>query len=179
MYYYGMKYSTATMENYMAEGKAIDATLGGLILGRSHNQGGIYFWVKKEESYVLEGEVEGFEYILNFGATNYYSKSMHWFHKYEEHKHDFKEYTPPSHIKLLDTRQAIDAKFLLFDIGGFSIINKYSTKGYLNTIDQMNKAVTFKVVKENLAEYVHHSNEDIEVKFYDQYEGYLPRRVSK
>lgn len=178
MYYYGMKYSLETMKSFKDEGRAIDATLGGLVLGRSHSQGGIYFWVKKENFYVLEGEVEGYEYILNFGATNYYSKSTDRFHKYEEHKHDFKEYEPPTHIKLLDTRQPIDAKFLLFEIGGFSIINKYSTKGYLNTIDQMNKTVTFKIVKENLAEYVHHNDEVIEVRFYDQYEGYIPRRAS-
>ena len=69
MYYYKMKYSLAQMEEYLQTGKAIDATMGGLILGRSHDEGGIYFWVKENDYYILEGEVEGYEYILNFGAT--------------------------------------------------------------------------------------------------------------
>jgi len=179
MYYYGMKYPLTTMDNYKKEGRAIDATLGGLILGRSHDEGGIYFWVIRDDFYVLEGEVEGFEFILNFGATGYYSKSTDRFHKHDRHKTDFINYDPPSHIKVLDTRHSIEPKFLLFDSGGFSIINKHSTKGYLNTLDEMNKAVTFEVIGEKLAKYVHNSEKIIEVKFYDTVEGYFPRPGSK
>lgn len=164
------------MEDYINKGCAIDATYGGLIIGRSHEEGGIYFWVKKENYYVLKGEVEGYEYIMNFGATNYYSKITDRFHQHDLHKHNFVEYEPPSHIKLLDTRHNFEPKFLLFDFGGFSIINKYSTKGYLNTIDEMNKAVTFEVIGDQLAKYRHHNNKAIEVKFYDTIEGYIPAR---
>lgn len=178
MYYYKMKYSLATMEEYLKNGKAIDATKGGLILGRSHDEGGIYFWIKEDDYYVLEGEVEGYEYIMNFGATKYYSKSCERFHQYENHKHDFVEYIPSSDITLLDTRHGVEPKFLLFDDNGFSIINKYSTKGYLNTIDQMNKAVTYEIIGENLAQYCYNQNEKIEIKFYDTLEGYIHTRDS-
>ena len=162
------------MEDYIKRGWAIDATMGGLILGRSHYEGGIYFWVKENDHYTLDGEVEGFEYILNFGATKYYSKITDRFHQHDKHKHDFIDYNPPAHIKILDTRNTVEPKFLLFDSGGFSIINKYSTKGYLETIDEMNKAVTFEVVGDKLAKYVHHHDKEIEVKFYDTLEGYIP-----
>ena len=74
------------MEDYINKGWAIDATYGGLIIGRSHDEGGIYFWVKKDGYYVLEGEVEGYEYIMNFGATNHYSKITNRFHQHDLHK---------------------------------------------------------------------------------------------
>lgn len=172
-YYYKMEFSLDKMNEYIKNGRAIDASLGGLILGNSHDDGGIYFWVKRGDVYVLEGEVEGYEYILNFGATNYYSKSTERFHKYELHKHDFTNYEPDRRIKILDTRSLKEPNFLLFDSGGFSIINKYSTKGYLQTIDAMNKAKTYKEIKKDLAKVVHNSKEDIEIKFYDQIEGYI------
>lgn len=178
-YFYKMRYPLKTMEDYIKKGLAIDATMGGLIIGRSHDEGGIYFWVKENDHYVLDGEVEGFEYILNFGATNYYSKITDRFHQHGEHKHDFVAYNPPSHIKILDTIHPIEPRFLLFDCGGFSIINKYSTKGYLDTIDEMNKAVTFEVVGDKLAKYVLHYDKEIEVKFYNIVEGYIPSTKNK
>ena len=173
-YFYGMRYPLTTMEDYIKKNWAIDATLGGLIIGRTHDEGGIYFWVKKDGFYVLEGEVEGYEYIINFGATNYYSKITDRFHQHDQHKRDFVDYDPPSHIKLLDTRHNLEPRFLLFDFGGFSIINKYSTKGYLNSIDEMNKAVTFEVIEENSARYRHNDNKEIKVMYYDILEGYIP-----
>ena len=153
-YFYGMRYSLNEMDELIKKGLAIDGTLGGLILGRSHDDGGIYFWTKEDSFYVLKGEVEGFEYILNFGATKYYSKITDRFHCYDEHKNDFVEYIPPAGIKILDTRTDFEPKFLLFDFDDFSIINKYSTKGYLKTIDTMNRTVTFEIIGDKLAKYV-------------------------
>ena len=173
MYYYKMKYSVAQMQEYINQGRAIDATMGGFILGRSHDEGGIYFWVKKGDFYSLEGEVEGYEYILNFGATSFFKESTKRFHEYEKHKQEFKEYLPLPHVKVLDTRHEIEPKFLLVDDNEFSIINKHSTKGYLNTIDKMNKAITYKVVGKNLAQRIFNITERIEIKFYDELEGYI------
>lgn len=173
MYYYKMKYSLAQMEEYLNKGRAINANMGGLILGRSHDDGGIYFWVKKGDYYILEGEVEGYEYILNFGATNFFTESTKRFHQSENHKHNFEEYLPSSNIKTLDTRNDPEPKFLLFDYNSFSIINKHSTRGYLNSIDQMNKAVTYEVINENSARLCFNHTERIEIKFYDNLEDYV------
>ncbi|KAF2082084.1 hypothetical protein [Flavobacterium sharifuzzamanii] len=173
MYYYKMKFLLAQMEEYLNDGRAIDATMGGLILGRPHDEGGIYFFVKKGDYYSLEGEVEGFEYILNFGATDFFEESSKRFHQYEKHKGDFEEYIPKPDIKILDTRREIEPKFLLFDDNKFSIINKHSTKGYLQTIDKMNRAITYKIIGENLAERIVNNTDTIEIKFYDESEGFV------
>ncbi|TPN87411.1 hypothetical protein [Aquimarina algicola] len=170
-----MEYSLEKMDEYLKNGLAIDATMGGLILGKSHSQGGIYFWVKRDNVFVLEGEVEGYEYIMNQGASHCFSESTYRFHQPELHKHDFIDYEPDLNIKLLDTRDLGDPKFLLFDSGGFSIINKWSTKGYLKTIDEMNKAVTIEKIDEKNARLVYNSNKPIEIFYYDKYEGYISK----
>lgn len=169
-----MEYSLEKMNEYLKNGLAIDATMGGLILGKSHDNGGIYFWVKRGEVFVLEGEVEGFEFVMNQGATHYFSKTTDRFHQPELHKHEFIDYEPDRNIKLLDTRSLKFPKFLLFNSGGFSIINKWSTKGYLNTLNEMNKAVTFENIDEKNARLVHNSNKPIEIYYYEKYEGYIP-----
>jgi len=96
---------------------------------------------------VLTGEVEGFEFILNAGATHYYSNSTEIFHKYDLHKTiQFLEYKPPIHIKIIDARSSFEAKHLLFDEDDFAIINKYSAKGYLETLNKMNNAISLEII---------------------------------
>lgn len=169
-----MKWSEEIVKKKINSGLAIDATYGGLILGRSHNEGGIYFWIREKNDYVLEGEVEGYEYILNFGATKYYKKISDRFHQHDLHeKFGFDNYQPDESIMLLDCRGK-ERIHLIFEVGGFAIINKYSTRGYLHTLDKMNRAVTFKKISDKTATFVHNSNEPIEVSFFGKVEGYIP-----
>jgi hypothetical protein len=171
-----MKRSIDEMNEFIKKKQAIDATYGGLVLGNSHDEGGIYFWVKRGDYYVLEGELEGFEFILNLGANDYFKKATERFHQPELHKNDYTKYIPSKEIKLLDTRKLNYPNYLLFESGGFAIINKYSTKGYLKTLDKMNKATSFVQIDKETAKLVHHLNEDIEIYYYDKYEGYMPKR---
>lgn len=76
-----MKRSIEPLEEMMKNNQAIDATYGGLVMGNSHDDGGMYFWVKSGDFYVLEGELEGFKFILNFGATNYFMNATDRFHR--------------------------------------------------------------------------------------------------
>jgi hypothetical protein len=132
--------------------------------------------VKRGDFYVLEGELEGFEFILNLGANNYFENVVDRFHQPKLHKQDYSDYVPDKKIKILDTRKLNYPYYLIFDTGGFAIINKYSTKGYLNTLDKINKATSYKSIDENTAKLVHHINEDIEIYYYNNYEGYIPKK---
>lgn len=168
-----MRYSLKTMQDYVQKGWAIDATMGGLVMGRSHDEGGVFIWVKRGNDYVLEAEVEGFEYILNLGATHFFREYSKVFHQPEKHKSLGNiQYSPPAHIRILDTTHSVEPKYLLFDTGGFSVINKYSTFGYLETLDKMNRAVTFKDIGNNHADLLFHSKEAIEIKFFNEIQGY-------
>jgi hypothetical protein len=179
-HYYEMPFSFEEVDRLLKEGKAVEATMGGLILGRSHDEGGIYFLVKRDGRYVLEGEVEGYEYILNLGATWFYEKSTHIFHQHEKHTTPvFDIYEPAPHIVTIDARHPDGAKYILFETGGFSIMNRYSTKGYLETLDRMNKAVTFKRVGEKAAKTKINSRERIDIYFGNHYEGHFPASEKK
>ena len=51
-YFYKMRYPISTMHEYEQNGLAIQASGGGLVLGRSHAEGGIYCWLKYEKMIV-------------------------------------------------------------------------------------------------------------------------------
>lgn len=169
-----MRFPIKTMKDYEKKGWAIQATMGGLVLGRSHDEGGIFVWIKNGNHYVLEAEIEGYEYILNPGAACYYKKIFPEFNKPYEHKYlGSPSYDPPAHITLLDTQHPMEPKFLLFELGHFAIINKYSSSGYLDTLDKMNKAVTYKFITADQAQVVVNSREIIIKRFFDQEEGFI------
>src|ERR1700754_1304975 len=110
-HFYGMRFPIKTMSEYKEKGWAIEATNGGLVIGRSHTEGGIYIWVRRKEYYVLEAEMEGYEYILNMGATHYYKEISQTFHQYQEHKKlGFTTYEPPLGIMTLDAQHVMEPK---------------------------------------------------------------------
>ncbi len=55
------------------DGTAITDNEGGLVLGPSHDDRGVWFLVRNTDNYLLKGEVEGYEYIFNPGATHFTS----------------------------------------------------------------------------------------------------------
>ncbi|OJY94848.1 MAG: hypothetical protein BGP13_14365 [Sphingobacteriales bacterium 40-81] len=73
------------MIEYERKGWTIQAAGGGLVLRRSHEEGGIYCWVRYETDYVLEAEIEGYEYILNPGAAFHYGDLLNQFNRTAEH----------------------------------------------------------------------------------------------
>ena len=57
----------------------------------------------------------------------------------------FEEYIPDSNITIIDAKHPIyknRSKFIILDVnGGFSIINKYATQKYLNTLEKINQGL--------------------------------------
>ncbi|WP_207493177.1 hypothetical protein [Aridibaculum aurantiacum] len=145
------------MEDYVAKGWAINGTKGGLILGPSHDEGGIMMWQRTTEGdgYRLKGEVEGYEYILNPGASHCYRNIFSSINKHDEHQNEnWAEYSIPENISIIDTRRSGEPRFILLD-ANFSIVNKYSTKCYLNTIEKMNNARSFEMLDEKTLKIVY------------------------
>lgn len=125
----------------------VDGTKGGLILGNYHSEGGIKVikQYQNDELYEVVAEFEGWEYILSPFTTNkeleYLTKLNSEFIRYTE---PFEEYKIPNGIDVIDTRplfkniKETNKLILLSDHPQF-IINKYSTKKYLNKLDILNK----------------------------------------
>jgi len=140
-YFYNMRYPISTMLDYERKGWAIQASGGGLLIGRSHEEGGIYCWLKYEDDYVLEAEVEGYEYILNPGATFHYQKILSQFNRPDEHA-----YLPEP---------------------------DYHPSGQIGVLDEMNKAVTYALVRPDYAQTVVVNRQTIIKRFFDQDEGFF------
>jgi len=156
----------------LQNGSAVDGTQGGLILGPSHDDGGINMLVRKEGKYYLEGEVEGGEYVFNWGATERYKGLMPILNNPTQHKRP--TYTPveiPQGISIINARQHGLAKFIIFECGGFAIFNKFSTAGYLQTLENLNNATSYELVDEKHAQLIFNNTEPIDICFYDKYES--------
>lgn len=165
MYFYNMYYSLETMQDYIDKGWAINGTQGGIILGPSHDEGGVKIWEKTKEKngYRLKGEAEGFEYILNPGATHCYRNQFSYINNYFKHKHkNWKYYDVPNSILNINTKRCGEPKFILLD-ANYCIVNKFSTKCYLTTIDKMNYARKYEVLDENTLKIIYVDLSPIEI----------------
>ncbi len=130
------------IQDLISRGNFIDARRGGLVLGNSHSNGGVYFVYQVPEGFRVFGEIEGYEYIVIREATKKNYNLLHEINNYNrDFTENFREYEIPNGITIIDARKNIfESKYILCDTrGGFSIINKYSTKIYLETLQSINQ----------------------------------------
>ncbi len=131
----------------LVEGNAIiDGTSGGLILGNYHSEGGIKVIRQclDEKLYDIVAEFESWEYILSPMATTKnleYIKRLNSEFKGETLK--FIEYEIPETVNILDTRPMFENdkntnKLIIIGEYPQFIVNKYSTKKYLNELNKIN-----------------------------------------
>lgn len=146
MYYYQQLFTFKDIDNLYKHNAIIDAKKGGLLLGPSHSQGGIYFLFEYDYGFRLFGEVEGCEYIINRSSTQKNLSVISYINDYNRDFGEFYEYDNiDNSIDIIDARIAdsllLKTKFIILDVrGGFAIINKHSTKKNLKLIDKLNKS---------------------------------------
>ncbi len=125
----------------------IDCTSGGLILGNSHSDGGIFILrqFNNEELYEVIAEVEGFEYIMHPFATARHKEYLIELNSEFQNVNEleFEEYDILDTIKILDTRPMIKEikasnKFLLLGDYDQFVINRHTTKKYLKELNELN-----------------------------------------
>jgi len=135
-----------SVQNYIVNGG-----FGGFIVGPSHEQGGINFIRGPfEKGYLVCGNMEGFEFIMNHGSSEKYRDRIFEINDLmddlmESHTVDslwdaFK-LTHPNviHIDTFieDNIYGLSSKMLLFN-GDQLIVNKYSTLKYFEELYEMN-----------------------------------------
>lgn len=124
----------------------IDCSKGGLLMGNYHSEGGIKVIRKYEDNlYEVVAELEGWEYVMCPEATYWdveYLKAIN--DEFTGTSDDFVEYEIPDHITLIDAKPIFEGvkesgKILLFEDYAYYIINKNSTKKYLEELNTLNK----------------------------------------
>lgn len=175
--YYKKPFTPEEINRMINAGLAIRADDGGLVLGPSHNDGGIKFLVKMGDKYLLEGELEGYEYILNLGATFDSGDFFSILNNHAEHSTlNFEEYEPALDIMILDCRDIPKPKYLVFEQGGFGIVNKFSTKGYLASLNQINRNINYKIQPDGTFRVAYKSDEPVHLYFYGRYGGTVRKK---
>lgn len=104
-HFYKEVLSSDYMQAVADRGDFIDAQKGGLLLGNSHDFGGVYMVYSCPNGFMVMGEVEGWEYFLNREISIKYRERLSFINDYYRDKLDFfEEYTPPDKTNLIDAR---------------------------------------------------------------------------
>lgn len=125
----------------------ISAIDGGLLLGPSHANGGIFMLYQYSERFRVIGEVEGYEYIVKAKAARRHSDRISEIGNMKrDFYEDFFEYPIDINIQTINAistnKDLCNSKFMVMDFqGGWSIVNKYSTSKYLTELDAINKGL--------------------------------------
>lgn len=143
-HYYQQVISFSELQELHDDGAIVDGRLGGLILGPSHAEGGIYFMFAYSYGFVLFGEVEGYEFIVNRESNAKNKSEIARINNIQrDASNDFAPFFVDDSIRTIDARCAnpkYAAKYILLDmLGGFAIVNKHSTKLHLDKLNLINQ----------------------------------------
>lgn len=126
----------------MANAFAIDSRAGGLVLGRTHEEGGIesFRFFEDLQRFEFNANVENGEYIVNYAS---YKANENRFNEINQ----FKEMIPlidslkiTRKTRILNTHANPTDKLLFFDSRGTFIINKFATAKFFNEIEALNES---------------------------------------
>jgi hypothetical protein len=132
------------IEKYKSLGLTVDGTKGGLLLGNSHENGGIQMLFKYSDGYRLRGEVEGKEYLVNSEASKLFASELRYISNIKRDEPIFmNREVDLTNITIIDCRVnnvTFSSKFLLVDEhDSWHIINMYSTIGHLHRLENINR----------------------------------------
>lgn len=126
-------------------GGIVNGSVGGLLLGNYHSDGGIKV-IREIESKIYEviAELEGWEYIICPQAAHFHEEYITTINdEFNGDSEGFIEYDIPEHISIIDTRPMFENyketnKILIFNEHRHYIVNKNSTKKYLKELNDLN-----------------------------------------
>ena len=147
--YYEKRYSFDDILDMKEAGLVADATGGGLVIGPTHEEGGVKFLLRDDNGYSVIGELEGYEYVLNVATSFLLRNQFDKFNQPEIHKTGkFEEYPILENIRVIDARLPpgglFKSKLLIWEHRGHQMIfNRYSSKIHLELLNQVNNNYTF------------------------------------
>lgn len=135
----GLILSKQEFEQLSKDGKVIDARRGGLVVGRSHDEGNIYMLQQCNEGYKVINHMEGGEYVMCHEAITTHKDRIISINN-KQMKSKFVDIDVVRHTPLLVTAQKGQFdKFLLFDTRVQFVVNKGSTCYFLEELNWLNE----------------------------------------
>ncbi|MFR2354963.1 hypothetical protein [Bacteroides ovatus] len=130
--------SKKEFEQLCKEGKVVDARRGGLVIGRSHDEGNIYMIQEYLNGYRVINNMEGGEYVICHEAIEKHKDRIVLINSMQmDCKNvniDVLRHTP----LLITSLEGSSDKFLLFDNRRQFVVNKASTCFFLEELNKLN-----------------------------------------
>lgn len=131
----------------VANNLIVESHKGGLVMGPSHQDGGIQIITLGENDCFWNSEMEGWEYIINPSSSATHGdelKKINGAHNRLTDQLNFTEYDVPDHITILDCSPVeingvLFTRWLLQYSTSQWIISRESTKRHLERLNQINK----------------------------------------
>jgi hypothetical protein len=128
---------------YTSLGLTVNGTKGGLLLGQSHENGGIPVLIKIAEGYKYYAEFEGDEYLINTQCYNTHADRLKLLNQPHSDKYfDFYKSLDLANITTINCKSdsyLTKSKFLLLDSNSkYFVVNKYSTLRHSDLLERLN-----------------------------------------
>ena len=124
-------------------GLIIDGMKGGLVLGYSHQKGGVHMIRQKTEiTFEYVGEMEGWEYLSHFKTASKYGKELVEINEKRKpiSKYIRTTFKIPETCKIIDTTEK-EIAFILVAKEPQFIVNRFATKKYIKEIIELEKNI--------------------------------------
>ena len=117
-------------------GFILDGRSGGLVLGRSHEEGNIYTITERDGKYECSACMEGGEYLINKRSSAENKSAIIKINTFNE-PHAFPPIELNNFVRIFNTSAEPNDKIILIEYGQF-IINKNATAKHLPEIEKIN-----------------------------------------
>lgn len=135
----GLFITKQEFEQLSRQGRIVDARRGGLVIGRSHDEGNIYMIQQYLTGYRVINHMEGGEYIICHDAIMKHKDRIEYINSLQMRCQNV-DIDVLRHTPLLVTRmEGPYDKFLLFDVRIQYVVNKGSTCFFLEELNRLNK----------------------------------------
>ncbi len=132
----------------------VEAPRGGLVIGPSHDEGGIVMFKASNEfenEFEVVAEIEGWEFLANPFATAQYMEEFVNINQEMDGTLPFTPYEIPEDILILDAMPVMVAgvkvkKWILLGPKGQYVVNRHSTQKHLTWLHETNETTWFENV---------------------------------
>lgn len=129
-----MIFSNDEFKELFKSGCIVDARCGGLVLGRSHDEGNIYMIRECPGGYEVCGHMEGGEYIIRHEACLRHEDRIISINKEKPERY----FIDIDILRKTPILQVLPEQCLLIDYRGAFIVNKKATCYYLEELNRLN-----------------------------------------
>ena len=128
-----------TVMDIFHQGGLVDGRRGGLVVGRSHEEGGIYILQQTEaDRYEIQANIEGGEYVLSHKALLKFRERLEEINSWYENGSLVKTISVTSRTRVINSSATPHDRLILFDFRGQFVVNNLATTEFFEELEQMN-----------------------------------------